>query len=174
MIYIAFNKCDKAPASQKEAGVIARDRIFSLFNITDEVKRTENGKPYIENSDYCFSISHSETLAVCALRCKFENYDLPEDIFTIFEDGEGEVGIDVQISPNETDFDRLNKISQRYFNKEFSSAKDFIYHWTKTEALCKYKGAVLAEEFKADLSENSFFCGELEFDNEKYIMSVCY
>ncbi len=174
MIYIAFNKCENTPASQREAGVIARNRLFSFFDIADEVKRTENGKPYIDNGDYCFSISHSECVAVCALRCKAENYDLPEDIFTIFEDGEGEIGIDIQLCPDEENLDRLNKISERYFRKNFSSAKDFIYHWTKTEAFCKHKGSPLAEVFNADLGKNSFFCGEIEFDNEQYIMSVCY
>lgn len=174
MIYIAFNKCDKAPASQREAGVVARDRLFSLFGIKAEAKKAENGKPYIDDKRYHFSISHTVSVAVCALRCKEENYDLPEDIFTIFEDGDGEIGIDIEAIPTDSDLERFNRIAKRYFKKSFDSSKDFIYHWTKSEALCKYHGSSLAESFKADFNDKAFFCGEIELDTQKYIISVCY
>ncbi|MBR4071199.1 MAG: hypothetical protein IKK26_01415 [Clostridia bacterium] len=174
MIYIAFEKCENTPASQHEAGVSARNKLFSQFGINDIVKKNENGKPYIDNSDYHFSVSHSGNMAVCALRCKEEKYDLPDEIFTIFEDSEGEIGIDIQDFPSVNDLEKLNRISVRYFDKTFDEADDFIYHWTKTEAYCKYIGSALADVFKAETSDKSFFCGTIEFHNVKYIMSVCY
>ncbi len=33
----------------------------------DMIKKSPSGKPYIENTPYCFSISHCDGLAVCAL-----------------------------------------------------------------------------------------------------------
>ena len=174
MIYIAFEKCKNTPASQHEAGVSAKNKLFSHFGKNDEVKKNENGKPYIDNPDYHLSISHSGDLAACGLRCKAENYELPDDIFTIFEDSEGEIGIDIQVFPFDNDLERLNKIGTRFFCKTFDTAEDFVYHWTKAEAFCKYNGSVLADSFKADFNNKSFFCGTVEFNSAKYIMSVCY
>jgi alpha-D-ribose 1-methylphosphonate 5-phosphate C-P lyase len=62
----------------------------------------------------------------------------------------------------------------RYFGKNFNSSKDFINHWTKTEALCKYNGSTLTDAIKTDFDKRTFFCGDVEFDDEKFIMSVCY
>ncbi len=174
MIYIAFMKCENTPASQHEAGVALRDRLFSFFGIIDEVKRTENGKPYVDDPRYHFSISHTNEIAVCAMRCHEENYNLPEDVFTVFEDGEGEIGIDIQAFPSDNELERLNKIAARFFDKTFDTAEDFVYHWTKAEAFCKNNGSVLADAFKADFNNKSFFCCTIEFDSAKYIMSVCY
>ncbi len=174
MIYIAFKKCENTPASQHEAGVMLTKEFFSLFDIADEIKKTDNGKPYIDDSRYHISISHTNGIAVCALRCKEEKYDFPDDVFTIFENGEGEIGIDIESFPTDDSLDRFNRIAMRYFGRTFDSAKDFICHWTKSEAFCKYNGSVLTEAFKNDDSERKFFCGTVEFDNKKYLISVCY
>jgi len=174
MIYIAFEKCKNTPASQHEAGVSARNKLFSHFGIRAEVKKTENGKPYIDDQSIHFSVSHSECFAVCALRCKTENYDLPDDIFTLFEDGEGDIGVDLQKLPDEERLDRLNKIALRYFGKAFETAFDFTLEWTKKEAFCKYMGSSLADAFKEDDSAREFFSGVVELNNEKYVMAICY
>ncbi len=174
MIYIAFEKCENTPASQHEAGVIARDRLFSLFHIIADVKTNENGKPFIDDNSYHFSISHSGTIACCALRCKEENYGLPEDIFTVFENCEGDVGIDIQQVPLPSELERMNRIAARYFGGTYDTTECFARAWTRKEALCKYEGTVLVKALKMDESEHSFFTGTMEINGDKYAISVCY
>ena len=174
MIYIAFEKFDGGREAEHKAGICARDRLFSLFGITDEPKKTESGKPYIDNERYFFSISHSGSVAACALRCKEENYDLPEDIFTIFEDGEGEIGFDIQIIPKPEDLHKMNKIAVRFICTQFYSVEDFARKWTRSEAHGKLHDVALAEVFRADEDGHTFISGEVEFDEERYAFSICY
>ena len=153
MIYIAFNNCENTPASQREAGVIARDRLFSFFDIADEVKRTENGKPYFKNfPDFNFNISHIDgAIAIC-----FSDYP---------------VGVDIEkirtFNP---------KVTNRYFNeteKDYvlrngkNTNKHFFEIWTKKEAYIKCYGLTLKELKNTNTSHiHTFQKGE-------YIISVC-
>ncbi len=174
MIYICFRRCADHKDSQHIAGIGARNILFSLFGIETDPFKTESGKPRIGNEKYHFSISHSGCLAVCALRCKEEKYDLPEDVFTIFEDGEGEVGVDIQRIPKSEELQKMNRIAARFICTEFHSVEDFARSWTRKEAYAKYHDIPLTNAFKAEEENNSFFSGEVEIDDIRYAISVCY
>ena len=174
MIYIAFEKFEKGRTAEHEAGIAARDRLFSLFNVTDEPKKTESGKPYVDNEKYFFSISHSGCVAACALRCKEENYDLPDDIFMVFEDGEGEIGFDLQLIPAPEELQKMNRIAVRFICSQFYSVEDFARKWTRSEAHGKYHDVPLTEVFRANEDGHTFFSSEIQFDDERYAMSICY
>lgn len=172
MIYVAFEECGNTPDARHEAGIRARDRLFSTFGVNSEVKKTENGKPYIPNSPYHFSISHSDELAVCVLRCKEEKYDLAEDIFTIFEDGEGEVGADIQAIPSSDALARMNRIAARYMNTQYGSTEAFARVWTKKEAYTKLRDIPLTHALKAEITEGIIFSGKITVNEKDYYFSV--
>lgn len=173
MIYVAFEKCGRHRLSQHESGIAARDKLFSLFGIEEEVQISESGKPYVEKDGVSFSVSHTDGLAACALRVKDENYDLPDEIFTVFENGEGEVGIDIEVIPPDADLQKYNRIAARFFGTEFASAEEFLARWTKTEAAAKADGKPLATVFKAG-PQKEFFTGRLELDGKNYIFTIAY
>ena len=172
MIYVAFEECENAPTAHHEAGICARDRLFSLFGIEGEIKRTENGKPYIPCSRYHFSISHSDGLAVCALRCKEEKYDLPEDIFTIFENGEGEVGADIQLIPSDDYLQRMNRIAIRYIYTQYDSTEAFTRAWTQKEAYTKLSDIPLIHALKTEITEGIAFSGKITASDKDYFLSI--
>lgn len=67
----------------------------AFFNLDEiEISRTENGKPYIKNSDISISLSHSDgAVAICI-------------------SDEGKVGIDIQ---SEIDPERQKRLERRFF-----------------------------------------------------------
>jgi len=95
------------------------------------IKRTENGKPYIDAPVY-FSYSHSRRAYLFGLS------------------KQGEIGLDIECAENPRDFLTLSK---RYFHKdEYQQMKalpeqdrgHFFYRlWTRKEAWCKLFGGVL-------------------------------
>ena len=109
-----------------------------------EIKSKENGKPYFEGIDICFSISHSKTMAALAV-------------------APTEVGIDIERLDKNRDYLDLAK---RYFTeneyeriKESTDVKDtFVKYWTAKEAYIKYTG----EGFK-----NGVKYFEAVFEDEK-------
>ena len=173
MIYVAIEKCECDRNSQHKAGIAARERLFSFFGITGEIKTADRGKPYVDGNNTYFSISHSGNIAVCALRVSKENYGLADDIITVFENGEGEVGIDIELLPDSPDMAKYNRIANRFFGLEFSSAESFLCHWTKTEATAKAKGSPLATEFRST-KEKEYFTGRLQLEDESYIFTIAY
>lgn len=102
--------------------------------VSSEVKRTENGKPYIDEKGIYVGVSHTDSLVVIAIDSK-------------------DFGIDCEI------FERTPLNSKRIANKYFSKNEfDYIYHngdtsensesisrrfleiWVKKEAYVKYLG----------------------------------
>lgn len=125
--------------------MLAKKAIADALHVSPEsivIEATENGKPYIENSDIHFNISHSNDMVVCALSSK-------------------PVGIDIEkIRP-------INiKIAKRFFTnneKIYLFGKDpddtnyntpppddmlkrFFEIWTAKEAYLKFTGKGIAEE----------------------------
>jgi len=101
-------------------------RAWSLYTgkmDSPEIKRTAKGKPYFENSNISFSISHSGELWVC--------------LFAHFN-----VGVDIQMIKD----GHLQEIAARFFTKAEAETvrqegrKAFYRIWTSREACGKYAG----------------------------------
>lgn len=112
------------------------------------VKRTENGKPYVDG-DVHFSVSHSGDHFVC-LVCD-EN-----------------VGVDIQIKKHAN----IDKLSRRYFSPDEIQYVDecgedgFFKLWARKEAYCKFTGNglkdILAKAQVLDRDDIEFVDFELE------------
>ncbi|MBQ7836956.1 MAG: hypothetical protein IJ389_06835 [Clostridia bacterium] len=172
MIYIAFEKCEDNITSQKKAAKKAKKLLFSHFDINCETVLSENGKPQLDDNRYHISSSHSGNVAVFALRCKEEKYDLPENVFTVFENGEGDIGIDVELIPDNRQLDRLNRISVRFMKRKFANVTELIKKWTLCEAYTKLCDIPLADSFKAHITATPAYCGTVSFDDKEYYLTV--
>lgn len=124
------DKLKKDPAKKLSiaSGELARKIIAQKFNIDKEDVRfrvDKSGKPYIEGIDVNFSISHSGTIALCAIA------DAPVGV-----DIEKIRDVDLSIAkkhfaPDEQDyvFEKLSLSKQRFFEI-----------WTRKEAYVKMLG----------------------------------
>jgi len=136
------NRQDKNLSLAAEHLLFYAAKDFGLDNIL--IKEDENGKPYIENSDVYFNLSHSGERVMCAM-------------------GRHKVGCDVQkIKPVDT------KLAQRFFAKdeyetimseqnESDRTKRLVRLWTLKESFSKAVGLGL----KMPLNS---FCIELSND----------
>ena len=110
------------------AADLVRTAVSEKFNINSKDVRfrvRENGKPYIENIDIEFSISHSGTIAVCAIS------DKP-------------VGIDIE-QIRDVNINLVKKLftpdEQNYVLEKWSLSKQrFFEVWTRKEAYVKMLG----------------------------------
>ena len=125
--------------SSRKASVLgeamARKTISEITNIAEDkiiFNRTENGKPYCENVDIHFSISHSKDMVVFAV-------------------DSNKIGVDVEFI-KEIDF-RITKFACNPQDMAiFESTQDekekrdiFFKIWTAKEAYIKYHGKILAD-----------------------------
>jgi len=99
------------------------------------LKRSENGRPYFENiKNVDFSISHTDSLAVCAL-CQ------SQDITP-------RIGIDAEEIYNKDPVPLAERFfavgEKKYFYGSDSKEKTFTEIWTKKEAYIKYLGTGLS------------------------------
>ena len=172
MIYIAIESCKSDPASQKVAAKKAKKILFSRLGIECDIAKSENGKPLLSDERYHISFSHSGNVAICALRCREECYDLPDNVFTIFEDGEGDIGADIELIPPEKDLERLNRISMRFMKRKFITVTELIKRWTLCESYTKLHDVPLAESFKAHITDTLAFSGIVSVGDEDYYLTV--
>lgn len=101
------------------------------------LKRDKNGRPYLIDLDKIdFNISHTESLAICAV-CVSENSDIAP-----------KVGIDVEdiyIKDPTALVDRFfSEGEKQYFYASDNKKQTFTEIWTKKEAYIKYIGTGLA------------------------------
>ena len=140
------------------AGELARKIIAQKFNIDKEDVRfrvDKSGKPYIEGIDVNFSISHSGTIALCAIA------DAPVGV-----DIEKIRDVDLSIAKKHFALDEQDYV----FEKLSLSKQRFFEIWTRKEAYVKMLGKGIANfsEFSTMGNKNI----ETHIRN-KYIVSVC-
>lgn len=113
-----------------------------------EIKRTPNGKPYIEDNPLYFSISHSHNHAVIAI-C-----DKP-------------VGIDLEFYDKDGRLKKYTSILKRFTEREKQEIGDcfakFFINWIIKEAYIKMTGGTLA----ADLKKLEYTGRKLYFDGRE-------
>ena len=129
-LYLIENYGSRYPdLSGKElTNALLRD-ILRKNGVKDPViKRSPEGKPFLEEGGLCFSVSHTRDLFGCLISS--EN-----------------AGLDLQYARSLD----CGKLSRRYFTEEEQrfveerGAEGFFRLWARKEALCKYTGKGLSE-----------------------------
>lgn len=122
------------------------------------IKFTENGKPYIENSqNFYFSISHSENIIAVAI-------------------ADNELGVDIEkIRAINTSlsgrFFTKNEID--YIEKNTAKNKDAFFElWTKKEAYIKQKGLNLSHLSKIDVTSDNIKSNFFSCKTDNYFLSA--
>lgn len=137
-LYYTYQKCD-SEAFIKEA-------LKRFCGKTDFIiKRTKRGKPFVEESDIHFSLSHSGTLTLCAV-------------------GEKPLGVDVE--KNRT-FKHEEKILKRFTGETENG--NFLEKWTAFESRVKYFGESILDCPRAKSERLEV----MTFDFGEYTVSVC-
>ncbi len=118
------------------ADVIKKARLDSSVFI---FKRNKNGKPYFDNLNLYFSVSHSRGYVAVAM----------SDV--------SEIGVDIETS--DVSLDKAQRLAKRFFNNyeldEFEAdPENFLRIWTKKEAYCKMLGITLSELILRDKAQN--------------------
>jgi len=120
---------------QKAKGML-RDGLQTWLGETKfipSIAKGVHGKPYLQNSDLYFNISHSQRYVVCAI-------------------SDEEVGIDIQFHKK----DEIDKVARRMMSakewQEYQEASDkskFFYDlWAKKESYIKYTGEGLSVDMR--------------------------
>ncbi|WP_165872288.1 4'-phosphopantetheinyl transferase family protein [Tenacibaculum sp. M341] len=87
------------------------------------MQKTEYGKPYFENSEFTFNISHSGEYIVCAVSTDEKQF----------------LGVDIEeVKPIE--FEGFKSIFSEEEKKMISNYKNFYTFWTRKEAIVKADG----------------------------------
>ncbi|NCC16473.1 MAG: 4'-phosphopantetheinyl transferase superfamily protein [Clostridia bacterium] len=153
------------------AGILLRYAFLSVnqLELYNAIEITENGKPFLPNNEYYFSLSHSGKFAICgfadaSIGCDIElvREKLPHTT-KIFTDDE------------EKTFGALDEKEKKLF---------FFYLWTCKESVTKWIGKGIAFPFHhfsvmtgqqvkktIVIEEKNLFLGSFQIEN--YIVSLC-
>ncbi len=110
------------------AGILLKKGLDDLGLSGEKIAVSKNGKPFIQDSDVFFNLSHSGSMAVCAFS------DRP-------------VGVDIE---ERTDFDELlvriifnMSETEQSLSKYKDSSTGYTFLWTVKESFIKYLGTGL-------------------------------
>lgn len=132
-------RLDRHNIQQSAERLIAREAGIDCI-----IKKTDNGKPYIEGNPVYFSITHSSYFAFIAIS------DKP-------------VGADYEIYRERKISAVLSRFTQREKDDIAGSTDNFLKNWVAKEAYIKLIGGTLAH----DLKRLEFYDGKLYFDGEE-------
>ncbi len=173
--------------SQHAAGIRLRDGMLLDFCgiASPSVTVDEGGIPRLaDRPDIHFSLSHSGSVAVCAL--SFPGKAEREGVYVIsdFPDAPA-VGADVEQVDNSADIPRLRRLTERFFPPQeaerLRGVPDSLYPaafsetWTALESFVKRTGEGFRHGFShIDLSSVHRITDTLEMDGETYVITVVY
>ena len=165
MVYLAYskpNKCDGADMSAEGIRLLHLLLEYVGESTNVELSRELSGRPYIiGRKDLDFNVSHSETLAVCALSV-----------------GDGRVGVDVEPVASTVPPERQKRFSEKYFSENEkklleSDTSAFSRIWTTKEAYLKRIGRGIA----TDLSKvDTLSLADVELvtlEREDHFITLC-
>lgn len=152
-------------------GMLLLEKAFSYISYPfseNDIIRAENGKPYLKGDPVCFSISHCDGLAVCALS------DVPTGV-----DCESKRHISTAVMKR-----CYGDSESRYVLNSDDSDTAFSRLWTLKESYVKMTGGGIASDLKTKCFdiENSralfesravFYHYGCAFNNNDYFISVC-
>ena len=139
------------------ANVLRKFLVFKLFKIPFEEQKiafNENGKPYFENNEIHFNVSHSDDYVACAV-------------------GRVPVGVDIQkiskYKENVANF-IFNEDTVNIIQKADDKNLEFTKQWAKLESILKLKGTGFLnykKQFDDKVKQQYFFI-------ENYVISVSF
>ena len=98
--------------------------VLKEHNINSKIVYNEHGKPYLENNELFFNISHS-------------------GIYTILGISDKEIGVDIE-KIKEVKDNLINKICSEKEKRLIKTPEDFTLIWVKKESYVKYLGIGLS------------------------------
>ena len=141
MVYLAYskpNKCGRAEMSSEGISLLRR-LLEAVGESSDiELAREASGRPYIiGRKDLDFNVSHSDTLAVCALSVS-----------------DGKVGVDAEPMKPTIPPERQQRFANKYFSENEkklfeASPGAFSRIWTAKESYLKRIGKGIATDLSA-------------------------
>jgi len=144
------------------AGLLLRYAFLSVNqrNLYNEIEVTTNGKPFLPNNEYYFSLSHSGKFAICTfsdgpIGCDIEKYrdNLPRATKKIFSVDE------------RSTFQALDESEKIAF---------FFQLWTSKESVTKWIGKGIAYPFESFTVMDGKQVGKSIFIMEKYLYLKFY
>ena len=127
-------------------------RILSQYYEVEnaEIKRTKNGKPYLENvrTPLHFSLSHTKEL-----------------LFIAFS--EENIGLDTESLHRKVDYEKICAKFPCGEREKITSVETFLKHWVVKESAVKYMGGTLAK----DLKKLSLTHGLLTYEGQPFPVS---
>ena len=173
--------------SQHAAGVRLRDGMLLDFCgiASPSVTVDEGGKPRLaDRPDIHFSLSHSGSVAVCAL--SFPGKAEREDAYVISDSPDAPaVGADVERIDDPADIPRLRRLAERFFPPQeaerLRDVPDSLYPaafagtWTALESFVKRTGEGFRHGFShIDLSSVHRVTDTWEIHGKTYAVTVVY
>ena len=169
--YVSSAKNPKAKAEKLGASLLIYDFFKEKYDrLPPDLRKKENGKPFFEDFPVEISISHTDSLVLCAFAEKKERR------FSL--------GIDAEAVPPTEKHPTLNRIAKKYFEAEplaaelFADISEsefcdlFTLLWTKKESLVKMTGEGLSgmrSAFLPDAFQKSY---AIYSDSKKYYISL--
>ena len=139
--------------------MLARKAVAKRCGVSEDsivFVKGENGKPFAENLDVQFNISHSENMVVCVV----DDNPIGIDIEKIRQ-------IDLKIAKRVYTQDEINYL---YGGEESATLERFFELWTAKEAYFKWRGTGITNFKSINVQDILTHCEQYEEDG--YIISI--
>lgn len=143
--YYSFSKTSKEllEIALKEEGITSY-----------KILKTKNGKPYLENSNIFYNISHKNKMVGLII-------------------SNSEVGLDIEYIDTEN-IKRKSTLKYFFTEKERESItnnEELLTLWTKKESYIKLNGGMLRDAIGLDINNTNVIFDTFKLDN--YIITIC-
>lgn len=119
-----------------------------------KISESKNGKPYLENSNIFYNISHKNKMVGLII-------------------SNSEVGLDIEYIDTEN-IKRKSTLKYFFTEKERESItnnEDLLTLWTKKESYIKLNGGMLRDAIELDINNTNVIYDTFKLDN--YIITIC-
>lgn len=143
--YYSFSKTSKEllEIALKEEGITSY-----------KILKSKNGKPYLENSNIFYNISHKNKMVGLII-------------------SDSEVGLDIEYVDTEN-IKRKSTLKYFFTEKERESItnnEELLTLWTKKESYIKLNGGMLRDAIELDINNTNVIYDTFKLDN--YIITIC-
>lgn len=143
--YYSFSK-----TSKELLEIALREEKITSYKISESI----NGKPYIDNSNIFYNISHKNKMVGLII-------------------SNSEVGLDIEYIDTEN-IKRESTLKYFFTEKERESIttnEDLLTLWTKKESYIKLNGGMLRDAIGLDINNTNVIYDTFKLDN--YIITIC-
>ena len=143
--YYSFSK-----TSKELLEIALKEEKITSYKISESI----NGKPYIDNSNIFYNISHKNKMVGLII-------------------SNSEVGLDIEYIDTEN---IKRKSTLKYFftekeRKSITTNEDLLTLWTKKESYIKLNGGMLRDAIGLDINNTNVIFDTFKLDN--YIITIC-